>query len=32
MFYVSKSPLEFKQFVGEIFLSFMSYPGNIELA
>jgi hypothetical protein len=32
IFYVSKSPLEFKQFVGEIFLTFMSYPGNIEMA
>jgi len=32
MYYVSNGPLEFKQFFGEIFLTFMSYPGNIEMA
>lgn len=32
VFYMSKSPLEFNHFVGEVFLNFLSYPGNIEMA
>ena len=32
IFYVSQGPLEFQKAVGEVFLSFLSYPGNIEMA
>lgn len=32
MFYISGQPLGFKQFIGEIYLTFISYPGQIKLA